>query len=152
MDCVEQVVMEQEWPYDRPAEDELVSEVLTRWCDLRLWCAWNPGWQTLSCSWGFGAKVPERMMAAIDRLMALANERLMVGHFDMDRREGLVYFRHTLLLEEGQELSSGLTLRLFDIAQKECEQFYPAFQSVLWAGMSPEEAVRLSMFDTVGCA
>jgi hypothetical protein len=39
---------------------------------------------------------------------------------------------------------------LLDIAIAECERFYPAFQYVLWAGKSAEEALDAAMIEPVG--
>ena len=44
----------------------------------------------------------------------------------------------------------GAQLRdLLDIAIQESERFYPAFQSVVWGGKSPAEALEIALFETI---
>lgn len=152
IDVVEHALAVREHPYERASEDELVTEVLCSWCDLRVWCTWNSSRNILMFSWGFGTKVHEYMYQSIHTLLALANERIQLGHFDLCRHEGVVSFRHGLLLAGVSELSSAQIESLFDLAVRECERFYPALQSVLWAGKTPTEAVEAAMFDTIGQA
>lgn len=152
IDVVEHALAVREHPYDRPCEDELVTEVLCSWCDLRVWCTWHAAKNMLLFSWGFGTKVPEYMRPTIHSLLALANEKIMLGHFDICSHEGIISFRHSMLLSGVAELSSAQVESLFDLAVRECERFYPALQSVLWAGKTPKEAVEAAMFDTVGQA
>lgn len=150
LDVVEHVIFGREYPYERPISDELVSEVLCSWCDVRVWCSWRPDLEMLVFSWGFGTKVPEYMRPNIYALLALVNERVMLGHFDLSQEEGLISFRHSMLLAGARELTSQQVEHLFDWALKECERFYPALQSVLWANKSPADAVAAAIFDTIG--
>ena len=55
----------------------------------------------LACA--FDLKVPERRRAEVLQLIALVNEQLWIGHFDMWSAEGVVMFRHALLLAGGAE-------------------------------------------------
>ena len=46
----------------------------------------------------FDLKVPEKRRGALYELLALANERLWIGHFGMDSDDGMPVFRHSVLL------------------------------------------------------
>ena len=39
---------------------------------------------------------------------------------------------------------------LVETAIDECERFYPVFQSVLWGGKSPREAIAAALIETQG--
>jgi hypothetical protein len=95
-------------------------------------------------------RVPESRRAAIAELLAIANEKLWIGHFALWAEEGLPMFRYSLLL--GSDLNLGIDRleSLIDVAISECERFYPAFQYVTWGGKAPTEAVEAAMLDTVG--
>ena len=41
---------------------------------------------------------------------------------------------------------------LMDIAVGECDRFFPAFQFLIWGGMSAQDALDLAMLETVGKA
>ena len=102
----------------------------------------------LSCA--LEMKVPANKREAIYALLALANEKLWLGHFDLWSDENLPVFRHALLLREGISVSGELMEDLVDIAVTECERFYPAFQFVIWGGKPPLEALTAAMLETEG--
>ena len=41
LDLVEQVIIDRDWAYDRPADEELVAEVSSAWCNYRIWFTWQ---------------------------------------------------------------------------------------------------------------
>jgi len=41
LDIVEEIVAANQWPFDRPSEDELVVEITGKWCDYRLYFMWR---------------------------------------------------------------------------------------------------------------
>ncbi len=82
-------------------------------------------------------------------LLATINERMWLGHFDVDSDEHTPMFRHTTLLRGAQGASVEQLEDLVDIALTECERFYPAFQFVIWGGKSAPDAVSAAILDTV---
>ncbi len=102
----------------------------------------------LSCA--FDMKVPEKRRRDMHTLLVLINEKMAIGHFDLWKDEGLVLFRHALLLRGGQGATSEQVEDLVEIALSECERFYPAFQFLIWGGKTPEEAIAGAMLETVG--
>ncbi len=80
----------------------------------------------------------------------VANERMALGHFDLWRDEGLLLFRHALLLGPSGSVEPDQIEILFDIAFTECERFFPAVQYVLWGGKSADEAAEAAMMDCAG--
>jgi hypothetical protein len=82
-------------------------------------------------------------------LLALVNEKLWLGHFDINSEDGSVVFRHSLLLSEGVGTSAEHLQQLLDIAINECDRFYPAFQSVVWGGKTAQDALAIAMFETI---
>ena len=83
-------------------------------------------------------------------LLALANERLWLGHFDLAAGDTSPAFRYAVLLRGIGTASSEQVEDLVDIAVSECERFYPAFQLVIWGGKPPEEAMATAMIEPVG--
>jgi len=83
-------------------------------------------------------------------LIALINEQLWVGHFDMWTKDGIVMFRHALLLAGGAEIAGRQCEALLDTALDNSERYFQAFQFVVWAGKSARESLDAVMFETAG--
>src|SRR5947209_6297407 len=83
IDLVEEIVVANEWAHDRASEEEMIVEISGRWCDYRMYFLWQEELSALHFSCGFDMKVPKRRRGALYELLALANERLWLGHFDL---------------------------------------------------------------------
>jgi hypothetical protein len=129
IDLVEEIVIANDWAHDRASEEEL--------CALHFSC-------------GFDMKVSKGRRSAVYELLALANEKLWLGHFDLSAEENSPAFRHAVLLRGISAASAEQVEDLVDIALSECERFYPAFQFVVWGGKSPSQAIASAMIDPVG--
>ena len=86
----------------------------------------------------------------MQQLVALVNEQLWIGHFDVWMQDGMVMFRHALVLTGGVAASSRQCEAVLGSALDACERYYPAFQFVIWAGKSAREAIDSAMFETSG--
>ena len=86
----------------------------------------------------------------MQQLIALINEQLWVGHFDLWTKDGMVMFRHALVLAGGVEAAGRQCEALLDTALDTCERYFPAFQFVVWAGKAAREALDAAMFETSG--
>src|SRR4051794_5896770 len=150
IDLVEEIVLANDWAHDRASEEELVVEISGRWCDYRLYFLWQEELSALHFSCGFDLRVPKRRRAAFYELLALTNEKLWLGHFDLAAGEATPAFRYAVLLRGIGAASSEQVEDLVDIALTECERFYPAFQLMIWGGKTPEDAIAAAMIDPVG--
>ena len=93
--------------------------------------------------------------AAAPKFSALAqmiNEQIWIGHFDLWSNENIIMFRHSLVLAGGAQANDAQCGTIVNEALKACENYYQAFQFVLWAGRSAREALELAMFETQGSA
>jgi hypothetical protein len=150
LDLAEQLITDRDWLFDRPDDAELVAEVTGNWCNYRIWFAWQPDLGALIFSCAYDTKIPEKSRSKLHPLLAAVNEKMWLGHFDMGSEDGMVMFRHALLLRGGHGATSAQLEDLLDIAITECNRFYPAFQSVLWGGNTVAEALDIALLDTVG--
>ena len=102
------------------------------------------------CIWpAFDLKVQARRTEVV-ALIALINEQLWVGHFDLWTKDGIVMFRHALLLAGGVEIAGRQCEALLDAALDTSERYFQAFQFVVWAGKSARESLDAAMFETAG--
>lgn len=150
IDLVEEIVAANEWTHDRASDDEMFVEIGGRWCDYRLFFVWQAEMHAMLFSCGFEMKVPRARRIAVFELMALINEKLWLGHFDLAGDSAQPSFRHALLMRGALGATVEQLEDLVDSALTECERFYPAFQFVIWGGKAPSEALSAAMIDPIG--
>ena len=68
------------------------------WCDYNMWFSWREEVSALIFCCAFEVRVPTERQPAVHKLLVLLNERLMLGHFDLWGKEGMLLFRQALLL------------------------------------------------------
>ncbi|MFZ5609202.1 MAG: YbjN domain-containing protein [Pseudomonadota bacterium] len=150
LDLVEDLINSFEWPYERTSDDEITAAAKGTWCEYHIRAFWREDDAILQVASVFDMRVPEAKRAALCETLALVNERLWLGHFELWAEDGAVLFRHATFIDSGAGLSQAHAEMLLQTAVSECERFYPVFQFVLWAGKKPAEAVEAAMLETVG--
>ena len=150
LDVLEQIVAANEWAFERRSDGEMAAEAPGKWCDYGLYFSWSHEISAMAFSCAFDLKVPAEARAKLFELLALANEKLWIGHFGIDSEDGVPVFRHSVLLRGAPGASAESLEDMVDIALTECERFFPAFQFVLWGGKSPADALQAAMLDCVG--
>ena len=152
IDIVEDVIYAKKWTFSRSDDYELVAEISSQWCQYRLYFTWSEQIKAISYTITFDLKFPESKIEKAHELLALINEKLWIGHFDITSKNGIPAYRHTVLSLPENEMLHHQLEDLVDIAIYECEKYYPAFQLVLFDGSNPKKALSLSTFDTIGRA
>lgn len=152
LEVIEQIVAANDWPFDRSREDELAVTIAGTWCEYHMYFSWRDDFRALQMTCAFDFRVNERVRTSVCELLSMINERMWIGHFDLYSEEGYPMFRHTALLRGGWDTGSSQFEDMIEIALNECERFYPAFQFVMWAGKTPQQAVTACMFETAGQA
>lgn len=149
LDVVERLASVNDWSFERASDDEITILVTGRWTDYQLSYTWMDDIEALHLACAFDLKVPERRRPDVQALISMINERLWVGHFDLWPGEGMIMFRHALVLA-GSEASGQQCESLLGTALDTCERYFTAFQFVVWAGKSAKEALEAAMFETSG--
>jgi hypothetical protein len=151
VDMVEHIATIHDWTFERSAPDELTLSVTGAWCDYHLSLTWRDDLEALHLACAFDCKVTKVRLNEVYRLIALINEQLWLGHFDLWKEDGMLLYRHGLILA-GAETHVGQCEALLRAALEACERYYQSFQFVLWAGKSPEDALLATMLETQGQA
>jgi len=152
LDMVERVAATNNWSFERAGDDEITILVTGKWTDYQVSYTWMYDIEALHLACAFELKVPERLHSEVQLLISLINEQMWVGHFDLWTQDGLVMYRHALVLAGGVEASSRQCEALLGTALDACERYFPAFQFVVWAGKPAREALNAAMFETQGQA
>ncbi len=150
VDMIEWVAAAREWAFERSGDDEIAVAVAGVWTDYSVSFSWLENIEALHLGCAFDLKIPAHRRSEVLRLLALINEKLLVGQFDLWQQEGAVMFRHALLLSGGAEPTSQQAERMLATALESCERFYQAFQFVVWADKMADDALACAIFETEG--
>ena len=152
IEALEAVADQRGYDAERIDEHELHLSIPGLWRDSGLWFTWRPELSTLQMGAPLDMKAPPSKAGDVCRLLALVNERLWVGHFDLWSDDNGILYRHAVVLPESGALDRGQAQRLIEGAGEAIDRFFPAFNYVIWGGKTPEEALEASMFETAGNA
>ncbi|MBF0283309.1 MAG: YbjN domain-containing protein [Magnetococcales bacterium] len=146
---VEEYAIDQDWSSDRPYDNELWMEIPSQWGGHRLWVAYHDDTQLLQFNCYLTLKIPDRNLSPVATAMAMINERVWLGHFEVWMEELTPVFRVVLPLR-GSSLTSEQLEDVMTSIFQESDRFYPVFQWVIWGGKSPAEAVAAAVVETDG--
>ena len=152
LEVVERMAAGNNWPFERASEDEIGIVVTGRWTNYQVSFTWMHDIEALHLACAFDMKVPEPRLVQVQQLIAMINEQLWIGHFDVWTQNGVVMFRHALVLTGGVAASNRQCEAVLGTALDSCERYFPAFQFVIWAGKSARDAMEAAMFETSGQA
>lgn len=150
LDKVEKLAASHNWVIDRPGDDEVNMIVDGSWSDLHISLNWRDDIEGLHMACTFDLKVPASRREEVRRVTGLINEQLYFGHFDIWPSEGTLMYRNGLLLTGGAKASDAQYEALIALALETSERYFPVFQFVIWAGKTAEQAMELSLLETLG--
>jgi hypothetical protein len=152
LDAVEQMAAVHSWPFEHAGEDEIALVVDGRCTNYQISFTWMSEIEALHLACAFDIKVPETRLSDVRQLIALINEDLWIGHFDLWTKSGMIMFRYALVLAGGCEASVRQCEAVLGAALDSSERYFPAFQFVVWAGKSAREAMDSAILETSGRA
>lgn len=152
VDLVERLAAQHQWAFDRDGVDELSINVAGEWTNYNVAFTWLEDMEALHVACVFDLKIPPLRNGEVLALISLINEQLWIGHFDIWPQDGVIMFRHTIVLAGGADLNRCQCEAVLTNAVIACERYYQAFQFVVWAGHSGREALEQAMIVTKGHA
>ena len=139
-----------DWPFEFNGEAEISAEVKGAWATYQFQAIWRPEDCVLQLLCLPDIRVSDAKKAAVYEALALINEQLWLGHFDMWSNGSVILFRHGLMLGEDGLLGPARAQMVVEAAIEECDRFYPVFQFILWGDKTPAEALAAAMVDAAG--
>jgi hypothetical protein len=150
VDLIELIAVQNDWTFERSNEDEITVSITGVWAEYQVSFSWMDELEALHLACAFDLKLPEARKAEVVRLLALVNEQLWIGHFDLWQDEGTIMYRHALLLSGGAETNDEQIGALIRHALDACERYFQAFQFVVWGGKGAKEAIEAALIETMG--
>jgi hypothetical protein len=150
MDVIEQTLLAADWACERSEEGVIHCAAMTKWGEFGGMFVWRAEPASLNFSLTLDLRAPSAKQHAISELLRKINERLWLGHFDYWSNEGVAVFRHTIPMLDRIAPDPGEIAAVLAAALDAADQFLPAFNFVVWAGKSAEEAVAAVVFETSG--
>jgi hypothetical protein len=150
VDVIEQIAALNDWAFERAGDDEISISIEGGWAEYQVSFSWLEEREAVHLACAFDLKVPEARKLEVMRLLSSVNEQLWIGHFDLWSKEGMVMYRQALLLSGGAEPNNSQVERLLVTAIEACERYFQAFQFVVWAGKTAQEALESVLFETIG--
>lgn len=152
LEALEAVADELALSVERVDAEELHVAIPGLWRDAGFWFTWRPELSTLQMGAPLDLKAPAGRLNDMARLVAMVNERLWIGHFDLWSDDSSIVFRNAAVLPADGRLDTGQAEILIKGAREAIDRFLPAFNYLIWGGKTPQEALEASMFETAGNA
>lgn len=138
------------WPNEFESDEELLVEIQGSWTTYQLRAVWRADDRVLQLICLPDIRAPKEKRGVIFELLALVNEQIWIGHFDIWSNGGMMLYRHALMLGDEGLLGLGQAQAAIETAISECDRFYPAFQFVMWGDKDPQDALSSALVDAVG--
>ncbi len=150
VDEIELLAAQNDWTFERSDEDEIAISIAGDDTDYHVAVSWLSEIEALHVACAFDIKVTAARRNEVTKLLALVNEQLWIGHFDIWQAEGVVMYRNTLLLAGQAEATAEQMEALIETAVDTCQRHRLAFDFVVRGGRTAREALDLALMETVG--
>ena len=138
------------WPCSAESAEEISGEIQGSWATYQVRCVWRAEDRVLQLLCLPDIRIAKDKRGPATELLALINEQMWLGHFDIWSDGGMLLYRHGAMLGDDGLLTLSQAQALVEAAIEECDRFYPAFQFVLWSDKSAREALDSALIDAAG--
>lgn len=138
------------WSFENEGDEEITAEFKGSWTSYQIRGLWRDEDGVLQLIVLPDVTIPADKRAPVYEALGLINEQLWLGHFDLWSSNGVLLFRHAVIMPQNGMLGVDQAQTIIDVALDECERFYPVFQFILWGGKSPADAMAAALVDTMG--
>ena len=150
LDLIEDIIISNNWDYDRDSSRNIHVEIASEWCDYQLSFGVNDDINLLYISCVLDINIPDYRMKNVYSFLSSINERLLIGHFEIWSEERWPLLKQSFPIPNNQSLCKGQLEQAIYLALKECEKFYPAFQMYAWENKDTKSTLEHLMLDTQG--
>jgi hypothetical protein len=141
LDTIENIFIRENINFDRRKDNELVAEVLGKWDNMLVFFAYEEHMRCvhISCLLNIESSAVDR--SKMFELLAMLNENLWLGHFSYWSEQKMPIFKHSIILQDEEELFSDKISKIIELSIMECERVYPIFNVVMRQDVSTAQAM-----------
>ena len=150
LDLVEDIIIANNWDYERDSNNNIHVEVAGEWCDYQLSYGINGDHNLLYISCVLDINIPENRSKDVYSFLFSLNERLLVGHFEIWSDQSWPILKQSIPIPTNQSLCKNQLEQASLLALRECEKFYPAFQIFAWDNKDVKSTLQHLMLETHG--
>ena len=150
LDLIEDIVISNNWEYERDSNDNIHVEVGGAYCDYQLSFGIHDDYSLLYISCVLDINIPEHRFKDIYLFIASLNEKLLIGHFEIWTDDSWPVLKQSFPIPNNQSLCRKQLEQASLLALKECEKFYPAFQLFAWENKDVNSTLQHLMLETQG--
>jgi len=152
LDTLEVLIGQNEWPYERMGNEEIVAAIASEWCDFHMRYVWLNDKSILQFAGQLDVRIQDNKRTAVLEVITQINERLDLGFFAVWSDDETIMFRHSIYFpSNGVDMTTVCELATHAIIE-EINRYFPVFQFVIWGGKSPSDAIEAAMLETLGNA
>lgn len=141
IDTIEHIFKHDSVSFDRRKETELVAEVQGKWDNMLIFFAYEEHLRCLHISCLLNIETSTVDRSKMFELLAMLNENLWLGHFSYWSEQKMPIFKHSIILQDSEELFTGKINKIIELSIMECERVYPIFNAVMRKNIAPEQAL-----------
>jgi hypothetical protein len=141
IDAIEYLLARENISLNRRKENELVAEVQAKWDNMLIFFAFEEHMRCLHISCLLNIETATIDCSKMFELLALLNENLWMGHFSYWSEQKMPIFKHSIILQDTEELFTGKISKIIELAIMECERVYPIFNAVMRQNVDPHQAL-----------
>lgn len=151
LDCVEEVLSNQDWSFERPDENELSINIAGKRGIYNVTFLWDEDNSAMRFACHYDLHIPSKHMEAASRAILEVNSHLWLGHFTVSGKNNTPVFVHTSLFR-GMSQTSGADHieELMDTALSECEQHYQIFSLLADSSSVHDGLLNLVLMQSAG--
>lgn len=151
LDSVEEMLIGQDWAFDRTNEEELTVNVTGKRGDYKMTFIWQEEFNAMQFFCEYDYTIPEERATLANKILRAVNEDLWLGHFDIPKATHAPCFRHTSLFR-GWTQSSGAehVEDLVDIAIAESDRFQSVFRMLTNKSSMDDSLLDFILSDSAG--
>ena len=150
LDLVEDIVIANDWEYERDSNNNIHVEVSGEWCDYQLSYGINEEYNLIYISCVLDLNIPEHRFKDMYALLVNLNEKLLIGHFEVWSDQNWPLLKQTFPIPTDQSLCRKQLEQASLLVLSECEKFYPAFQTFAWDNKDVHSTLQYLMLETQG--
>ena len=141
LDTIEAIFEKDEVSFDRRSDNELVAEVLGKWDNMLVFFSYEEQMRCLHISCLLNIETSTVDRTKMFELLALLNENLWLGHFSYWSEQKMPIFKHSIILQDEEELFTSKISKIIELSIMECERVYPIFNAVMRQDLPPTQAL-----------